>query len=63
MVAMNLRAVQLQSPNRELSREGENMTFIHIGCWPLCEQIRGARRNQSDQIQSDYGRLSHVERK
>lgn len=35
MVAMNLRAVQLQRPNRELSREGENMKFIHIGCWPL----------------------------
>lgn len=35
MVAMDVLAVRLQSLNRELLRDGENMKFIHIGCRPM----------------------------
>lgn len=56
MVAMNLRAVQLQIPNRELSREGENMKFIHIGCWPLNIANKSGARDEISQIRLDQSR-------
>lgn len=56
MVAMNLQAVQLQRPNRGLSREGENMTFIHIGCWPL--NIANKSGAQDEISQNRFNRIA-----